>query len=118
MCNPWHADWAHCIRGVRVLQQSPMSINDLIDVGSYHRRRLAYIDKYWDIHKNNIVRMMQSEGEFLKLSLPIFCAQILMSEIFGVISSSTSSRIRTVSSEVKIVTPFSMAQRRMIAPSA
>ena len=34
-----------------------------------------------------------------------------------VISSSTSVTMRAVSSEVKIVTPFSIAQRRMDAPS-
>ena len=35
-----------------------------------------------------------------------------------VVSSSTSSRTRTVSSEVKMVTLFSVAQRRMITPSS
>ena len=38
-------------------------------------------------------------------------------DILGVISSSTSSRIRTVSSDVNIVTPFMIAHRRMAAPS-
>ena len=35
----------------------------------------------------------------------------------SVVSSSTSSSTRTVSSEVKTVTPFSTAQRRIAAPS-
>ena len=39
-------------------------------------------------------------------------------EIGGIISSSTSRRILTVSSEVKVVTPFWMAQRLISIPSS
>ena len=39
-------------------------------------------------------------------------------EIVSVVSSSTSSNTLTVSSEVKVVTPFSMAVLRIAAPSS
>ncbi len=42
----------------------------------------------------------------------------LIVEIPGIVSSRTSSRILTVSRDVKIVTPFWIAQRRIATPSS
>ena len=47
-----------------------------------------------------------------------FFHQLSMVLTVMVVSSSTSSSTRTVSSEVKIVTLFSVAQRRMMTPSS
>ena len=48
----------------------------------------------------------------------ILSSYALIVEIFGTTSSSTSSRMRTVSSEVNMVTPFSTAHRRICTPSS
>ena len=42
----------------------------------------------------------------------------LIVEMPGIVSSRTSSRILTVSRDVKIVTPFWIAQRRIATPSS